>query len=120
MGKSCLAIRMTKSLISSVEFDQKWHKYNQKGEFLTAHIDEKPLGFTGTPFLDETIWVYMGIEPFLNWDMTKTNDISKWTGAQEHFDTFMEWMRTGVRVHHHLLLAYGLGRDEPGSAWHFF
>lgn len=48
----------------------------KKGNFLTAHIDEKPLGFYRYPIFGRN---HMGIEPFLNWDMTKTND-SKWTG----------------------------------------
>lgn len=38
-------------------------------------------------------------------------------GAQEHFDTFMEWMRTGVRVHHHLLRPwFGAGRTRERLA----
>ena len=52
-----------KSLISSVEYhpkwhkyNPKWHKYNQNGKCFTEHIDEKPLDFTGTPFLDQIMW----------------------------------------------------------------
>ena len=48
MGKPFWAFGRPKSLISSVEFGHKWHRYNPKGTFFTEHIDEvwwETLGF---------------------------------------------------------------------------